>query len=516
MQVVAHRKQGAAQPTLVITISDKDRKRRSSRAAGLISQNKESGATVLWFRAAPDGQSHNLYDWSRYILSRKSASNSESPVSPVFTSPFATKSRDMPEYFPRPGSANQNGRPLQHKSSTATYSTGRDRPVTFSSESPSLRSKRSDLSSPSSTNPHGIPGQLYTTVLPTDIGPSVGPSGEYAGDFTDGRSSAQGRSAVNSPTHRRESESTQGYGHDVTDVNAPPAPGETILDRAFKLGHIPFREPRIPGQEKLSSIARFDALMRDAEERRKEQELRQQREQRQRSQNAGTRSTFEADDSSDEAESQITETSESEDDIAPRGIDPSLQTTLISPTAQRALAFIAGRHGQDQRRATHRPAVSRNHLSFHADAMDTSPAPPARPHTAHAKSRPEAQRTQSTPHLLPTPTALDLPVMPGKPADEGGRRTNTDKRASTSSTKRLSFNEITKRLSSTSSLLLVQTNASATSSRGSSEVDLHSTSIPRTNLTLRGSGLPRQRDKDEQKCGWRGSVGVVSPDGGFL
>ncbi len=353
-------------------------------------------------------------------------------------------------------------------------------------------------------------------MLPTDIGPSVGPSGEYAGDFIDGRASAQGRSVVNSPTHRRESESTQGHVHDVTDVNAPPAPGETILDRAFKLGHIPFTEPRIPGQEKLSSIARFDALMRGAEERRKERELREQREQLQRSQTTGMRSAFEADDTSDETESQITETSESEDDATHRGADSSLQTTLISPTAQRALAFIAGRHGQDQRRATHRPSVSRNHLSFHADALDKSPAPPARPHTAHAKSRPGAQRTQSTPHLLPPPATLDSPVVPGKPVEDSGRRPNGDKRASTSSTKRLSINEITKRLSSTSSLLLVQTNASATSSRGSSEVDLHSTSIPRTNLTLRGSGLPRQRDREEQKCGWRGSVGVVSPDGGFL
>lgn len=411
----------------------------------------------------------------------------------------------MPEYSQRPGSSSKAGRPLQHKSSTATYSTGRERPTTFSSESPSLRSKRSDLSSPSSTNPqYGIPGQLYTTVLPTDIGPS-------AGEYSDGRMSAQGRSAVNSPTQRRQSESTQGRAHDVTDVNAPPAPGETILDRAFKLGHIPFSKSTVPGHENLSSIARFDAMMRAAEEKRN------LREQRERSQYPAMKSTFETDDSSDETESQMTETSESGDDIHCRGMGSALQTTLVSATAQRALAFIASRDGQEQRRATHRPSVSRNHISFHAESVDKSQAPPTRPHTAHAKSRPgPGQRTQSTPHLLPTSNTPDLPRMPRKASDDVQPRANGDKRASTSSTKRLSLNEITKRLSSTSSLLLVQTNASGASSRGSSEVDLHSASIPRANLSIRGSGPPRQHDRAEQKCSWRGSVGVVSPEGGFV
>lgn len=484
-------------PTLVITLSDKDRKRRSSRAAGLVSTNKDSGATTLWFRAAPEEKQHSLDDWARFILSKRSTSNAESPVSPVFTSPFATRSRDAPEYLQRPGSS---GNRLQHKSSTATYSTGRERPVTFSSESPSLRSKRSDLSSPSVTNNnHHIPGQLYTTVLPTDIGPS----GEYAGDSREGyrSGSAQGRSAVNSPAFVRDSISSHGQYGEVADVNAPPAPGETILDRAFKLGHVPFAGPDVPGQEKLSSIARFDALMREAEQRRKQKEAAEKR------QRMAMQSSFDADDSSEEATTDASGDTDTGDDTYP---SDGPKTTLISPSAQRALAFIAGRHnGQPASGSGHRPSASRNHLSFHADSVPaTVTAAPMRPHTAHAKSRPGAQRTQSTPHLVASPATYDIPNLPTKVHEEPRRA--AEKRASGSSSKRLSLNDITKRFSSTSSLLLVQTNASGASSRRSSEVDAGS-SAPRTNLSVRGNGRGQ-----EQKCGWRGSVNVVSSEGGFV
>ncbi|KAJ3492935.1 hypothetical protein NLG97_g5054 [Lecanicillium saksenae] len=499
VQNVSHRKQTVAQPTLVITLSDKERKRRSSRAAGLVSTNKDSGITALWFRAAPEDTQYTLDDWARFILSKKSLSSSESPVSPVFTSPFTTRSRDMPEYFQRPGSSSNR---LHHKSSTATYSTGtRERPVTFSSESPSLRSKRSDLSSPSVTNNnYPIPGQLYTTVLPTDIGPS----GEYSADARDGwtSSSAQGRSAVNSPAHVRDSMSSHGYYGEMPDVNAPPAPGETILDRAFKLGHVPFAIPDVPGQEKLSSIARFDALMRQAELLRMQKEAAEQR------RLVAMQSTFDADDSDEETQSDASDDTDTGDD----NHDRSRKANLISPNAQRALDFIAGRNGQAP--TGHRPSASRNHLSFHADtAQAPVSAPPVRPHTAHAKSRPGAQRTQSTPHLVASPATYDIPNLPTK-IHEDQRKPTAEKRASGSSSKRLSLNDITKRFSSTSSLLLVQTNASGASSRRSSEVDV-STSAPRTNLSIRGSSQAT-RNREDQKCGWRGSVNVVSSEGGFL
>lgn len=521
VQLVTNRKQGPVLPTLVITITDKERRRRSSRAAGFISTNKESGTTTLWFRTQQDDDHPSLHEWARFILAKKgAASSSESPVSPIFTSPFATRSRDS-DYNQRPGSGN---RALQHKSSTATYSTGpRDRPATFSSESPSLRSKRSDISSPSSNNyppqklPYAIPEQHYTTVLPTDLGSST-PLADYRGEFIEGWTSAQGRtSTMSSPTRGRDSISSQAQHPSIYDAACPPAPGETILDRAFQLGHIPGAESYIPGQEKLSSIARFDALMREVEERRKQKEAGTKAER------VPIRSAFEDDDSSDEAEPDESDGADSDSDAQSEEQDDHGKAPLMSPGAQRALAYIAGGRRESGRNSvSHRPGMSRAHLSFHGGtdpASSISPAPPLRPHTAHAKSRPNGGRTQSTPHLTPAAaTALDLPSSAFSGSNKPLPVPSADKRNSSSSAKRLSFTEFTKRLSSTSSLLLVQTNASAGSSRGSSEVEVQPSSAPRTNLTLRGARQPSQpsppRNDQQGRCGWRGSI--VGAEGGFL
>ncbi|POR37757.1 Uncharacterized protein TPAR_02045 [Tolypocladium paradoxum] len=526
VQLVTNRKQSPVLPTLVITIADKERRRRSSRAAGFISTNKESGTTTLWFRTLPDDHHPTLHDWARFILSRKRATpSSGSPVSPIFTSPFATRSRENSDHKQRPGSGS---RALQHKSSSATYSTGpRDCPATFSSESPSLRSKRSDISSPSSNNyppqklPYAIPEQHYTTVLPTDLG-ATPPLGDYRGEFIEGWTSAQGRSStMSSPTRGRDSISSQAQHPSIYDAACPPAPGETILDRAFQLGHIPGPESYVPGQEKLSSIARFDALMREVEERRKQNEAGTKAER------VAVRSTFEDDDSSDEADPGESDDEDSDSDAQSEEQDDRGKAPLMSPGAQRALAYIAGGRRENGRHSvSHRPGISRAHLSFHADADPASSislAAPLRPHTAHAKSRPNATRTQSTPHLTPAAaTALDLPSS----AASSSKRPvpvpvpSADKRNSSSSAKRLSFTEFTKRLSSSSSSLLVQTNASAGSSRGSSEVEVQPPSAPRTNLTLRGASGARQplppprSDPQERRCGWRGSI--VGAEGGFL
>jgi hypothetical protein len=88
----------------------------------------------------------------------------------------------------------------------------------------------------------------------------------------------------------------------------------------------------------------------------------------------------------------------------------------------------------------------------------------------------------------------------------------------------LSFTEFTKRLSSTSSLLLVQTNASSGSSReggesqGFSQQQHHmsGSTVPRTAAGVRTSMGPPSRDREEydNKCGWRSSV--IGTEGGFL
>ncbi|KAF4463241.1 hypothetical protein FALBO_9949 [Fusarium albosuccineum] len=523
VQQIAHRKQGPVLPTLVITIVDKERKRRSSRAAGLISSSKEASSTTLWFRTPPDDHHLSLHEWARFILSRKSPMSPESPMSPQFSNPFSSRPRDPSDYFSRPTSGNQSGRSdtraLQHKSSSNTQSTAttRDRPVTFSSESPSLRSKRSDVSSPSSSNypiqqmNFPIPGQHYTTVLPTDLPSPVTTTGDYQGEFIEGWTSAQGRSStMSSPIRGRSSIGSQTPHPSIaaTDSSSPPGPRETILDRAFQMRCIPGSENEVPGEEKLSSLARFDALMREADEKLK------QREAAERAQQIAMRSAFEASDSSSQEQDSD---SDDLDEDAFGGVAERRGPALIPPTTQRALQFITGRHDQEESSSSGRPPVSKTPV--------LQQPPPMRPHTAHAKSRPNAtQRTNSTPQLTPGMANLEITASSGKTSDDSMMRPNGDKRLSTSSTatatKRLSFTEFTKRLSSTSSLLLVQTNVSGGSSRGSSEIDIQPSSVPRGTLNTRGTGPPAPRDRDPDdyggRCRWRNSVGVIGKDGTFL
>lgn len=539
IQMVTNRKQGPVLPTLVVTVFDKERRRRSGRATGFVSANKDSGTTTLWFRAAADDQYPSLHDWARFILSRKGASSSDSPISPTFATPFSSRSRDNSDHGQRPGGG---GRLLQHKSSTTTHSTGpRDRPPTFSSESPSLRSKRSDISSPLSNYPaahklsFGIPEQHYTTVLPMTTSP-----GEYRGEFIEGWTAAQGRtSALSSPTRGgRDSASSQAPYPFYNDATSPPAPGETILDRAFQLGQIPGAEKYIPGQEHLSSIARFDALMRDAEERRK------QRDATARADEGAMRSAFDEDDSSDggddnESDDPDQRRAKNDSDAASQAEDDFDGASLMSPEAQKALAFIAGRHDTNRKSDTHRPSLPRTHVSHHAHATSGGLPPPSRPHTAHARTRPSAGRTQSAPRVASaasTSLVLHAAAASGsgngkKPAQPiaGQATSGGEKRLSGSSANGLSFTEFTKRLSSTSSsLLIVQTNASA----GSSEIDGQPAAAPRAALPLRGAApgtaaaatvgqptpsSPQSRSADsDRRCGWRGNVGVVGAEGGLI
>ncbi|KAM0335617.1 hypothetical protein ACHAQA_000665 [Verticillium albo-atrum] len=518
VQMVAHRKQGPVLPTLVITINDKERKRRSSRAGGLIS-SKEPSATTLWFRTPPDDHHISLHDWARFIMLKKTPMSPESPASPSFINPFPQRAATN-EYFPRPSSGNANSRSaLLHKNST--QHSGRERPVTFSSESPSLRSKRSDISSPSTASHPAHMGftmpdlNKYTTVLPTDIPSPVATVGEYQqGELIEGWTSAQGRSStVSSPIRGRGSVSSQAQHQAAINSSSPPAPRETILDRAFQLRCIPGSEREVPGEEKLTSLARFDALMREADDKR--QQIAKQKE----TERAALQSAWDVDDSSS-AEDDDDDDSSS-DDFAHEA-DGNRQT-LIPPNAQRALEYLSGPRDprlSSQSQGHHQPQPQPQHQSTSRNPVN-SDAPlqaPSRPHTAHSKLRPNvAQRTHSQPQLVPQ-GRLDVPLpSTGKTSEDGGSRPNQEKRQSTSSAKRLSFTEFTKRLSSTSSLLLVQTNVSGGSSRESIEFDRNPSPVPKGTLNARGVP-PRPRDLDreewEKRCGWRAGVGFT--EGGFL
>ncbi|KAI5924688.1 hypothetical protein F4810DRAFT_700501 [Camillea tinctor] len=482
VQHIAHRKQGHVLPTLCVQVSpdpvtDKLRKRRSSRTAGLTT-TKDSGPTTLWFRSADDSN-YSLADWARCIqtLIQPGVPDGQlmspiSPTSPTFINPFAANVTQGPA----------------------------------DSESPSLRSRKSDLSSRASLNPVGIGyGQHYAMIHPSEL-PSPAPTvGEYSNEmFIEGWTSAQGRSStLSSPIRGRASiSSSQCPAPPSLDSSSPPAPRETILDRAFQLRCIPGSDRELPGEEKLSSLARFEALMREAED-------------RQRTLNKDIipaqqpmRSTWEEDDESEEGSDEEEQFDEEDSD----GFDHDVDQDNVGPPATRALQFIADRHSMNHGRPPW-PLSARATVHYSSSGgFDGGPSI-LRPHTAHSRLR-TTQRTTSQPQL-PPPSAevINQAAALNRVPDE--HRRSHEKRHSTSEVKHLSFNDFTKRLSSSSSLLLVQTNASAGSSRGSGDFEQAQQATPRANLSPRGPNMsPSERD---ERCRWRGSIGVFGAnEGGFL
>lgn len=548
IQQVAHRKQGPVLPTLIINISpdpttDKLRKRRSSRTAGLTS-TKETHPTTLWFR--PGDDTYTLQDWARFIqpliqpnMPDRAPMSPITPASPSFINPFSAR-REASDAYQRPASGHANhwgASALHHKGSNYTHSS-RERPLTYS-ESPSLRSKRSDISSShaSSMNPAQIAYQNYTAIQQGHTADLPSPAttiGEYQGEFIEGWTSAQGRSStLSSPIRGRDSVSSQGpQSIAVTmDSSSPPAPRETILDRAFQLRCIPGSEREVPGEEKLSSLARFDALMREADEKRK---IREAEEARLRAESE-PKSVWDLDDDSDSDEED--DRDDDSDDVVGELNDSELGYP-IPPTAQRALDYIASRHDSQQGQRA-RAQTGRGPLNYNAETLMALNSGPSllRPQTSYARNRPGmAQRTHSQPQLAgigPVASNFDSPQPAGTAGSGDGtvtakasplHRSQTEKRLSTSSAKRASFTEFTKRLSSTSSLLLVQTNASsasATSSRGSSDA----TAEGSQQHGLRGALQPRrvrsptprtERESSDKACNWRGSVGVFGAEGGLI
>lgn len=509
VQMIAHRKQGPVIQTLILQISpdpatDKLRKRRSSRTAGLTT-TKDHGPTTLYFR--PGDDQYNLNDWARCITSLiqpgipgngSMPMSPITPISPTFTNPFAAKSRDASEFSNRPSSGKQDyARPPMTHSQSSQLRSSRDRPATFSSESPSLKSRRSDLSShASSVNTMGmgyvIPNQHYTTVLPTDLPSPATTVGEYQGEYMLGWTAAQGRSStLSSPIRGRGSVSSQGqpvpYGQPLS--SSPPLPRETILDRAFQMRRIPGSEREtLPGEEKLTSLARFEALMREAEE--------QRRKEKQNMAQPAMASTWEEDEETEEDD--LNDAPDDEDSTDDDAFEEEVtgDRNAIGPSTQRGLHYLSNRHSSVSQ-------IGRTSLSFHADSRAYDGGSSIlRPQTAHSKMRPVmSPRTSSQPQVPISP----LQIPPSSLREDAGLRPHHEKRHSTSSVKRLSFNDFTKRLSSTSSLLLVQTNQSNGSSRGSSEFETQQTT-PRNETNPRSTPRPSRQDQD--KCNWRGSVGV--------
>jgi hypothetical protein len=537
IQMVAHRKQGPVLPTLVINVNpdpttDKLRKRRSSRTAGLTTM-RETTPTTLWFR--PDKEQNSLPEWHRCIhtLMQFSSPGPLSPVtpgSPTFINPFSPRSREASDFFQRPGSGNPGARPgLGHQASTQTHSS-RERPVTYS-ESPSLRSKRSDLSHASSMNPAHIAHASHNFMVPfpTDLPSPATTVAEYQGEFIEGWTTAQGRSStLSSPVRGRDSVSSQGGAcppQPLVNSSSPPAPRETILDRAFQLRRIPGSERAVPGEEKLTSLARFDAIKREQDQKRRRPRTGHTVQAEAPKSGWDLDEDDEDDEDEDESSCDGSEDDEAHSDEAP-GLKESVQ---MSRSAQQALHFIASRHDPAPALPPRRPQVAQTPdvIEYHTDSLRAlnSGYSHLRPQTGYNR-RPRTgitQRTHSQPQLaaLATTTAsstLDVPSLSTSEDGSSSSQRSAEKRLSTSSTKRLSFTEFTKRLSSTSSLLLVQTNASTASSRGSGEIEAsqQGTPIALPRSGQRGSGVTSPPPDWDKRCAWRGSVGVFGAEGGFL
>jgi hypothetical protein len=583
--------------------------------------------STLWFRAGQgsDEQSHTLNSWAQVLqqmiqpnMPDRAPMSPMTPASPTFINPFSPRPRDASEVYARPGSGKSNPRGptyQQHKNSVQSQAS-RDRPVTYS-ESPSLRSRRSDLSSQASSmkNPlqmsMGFPN--YPAIHAADLPSPATTVAEYQGEFIEGWTSAQGRSStLSSPIRGRDSIGSQipVPAMPSLDSSSPPGTRETILDRAFQMRYIPGSEVETPGEEKLSSLARFDALMREADDRRKVREAEEAKSRKAGSAtksplapSAAMKSAWDPDDDSDSNYEGNTRDKDDDDDSDDLGLEGDMDDGFGMPsTAQKSLDFLSSQHSptyiqqspprvQGSRYQGVRPPPRYNQEALMS--LSNSGSPPMRPQTGYSQQARLgfAQRTHSQPQLAANamiaavldssprprldvaPTSAPLinkryedgtgsvtptsstPMLGPSPTSNPfshNATTNTsyptaslhrsvtsvaEKRHSTSSLKRLSFTEFTKRLSSTSSLLLSQTNTGGSVSRAGSDADSQTTQVqfplqiqqssqskPGGTSSQRGSVvlvLPpganeRDRENWEKRCGWRGSVGVFGAEGGFL
>ncbi|KAJ3578851.1 hypothetical protein NPX13_g1716 [Xylaria arbuscula] len=486
---VAHRKQGHI-PTLAIQISpdpatDKLRKRRSSRSGGLIA-TKDSGPSTLLFLTT-EGSQYSLEDWARHIqtLVQRHQSMPMSPISPsspTFISPFSPMPDVAEKSSPVSSAKGKLKSKLQSKSSGRTLPS-REPSSVYTPGSPSLRSRKSDLSSQASSM---VPAamnfvqQHYANLQHSELPSPASTVDEYPEQLIEGWTMAQGRSsALSSPIMGRASiSSSQAPSQPSLESSPPIVPRETILDRAFQMRCIPGSDREVAGEEKLTSLARFEALMRETESRQKNTRGKETK-------HEPLRSTWddESDDDEDDFGREGDDDDEDSDEYAFEDGDAMDATTF------KALRFITNRHNS----------------TYSESGLRNAPFV-SRPHTSHSRSRPTAQRTSSQPYIPGPP--LHIPSSPPLRQNESlSMRRSHEKRHSTSEMKNLSFNEFTKRLSGTSSLL-IQSNASTGSNRGSGDYDAQ---------TPRGSMSPRGTSQtSDERCRWRGSIGVIGNEGGFL
>ncbi|KAI2643604.1 hypothetical protein GGS21DRAFT_497219 [Xylaria nigripes] len=487
VQQIAHRKQSSPVPTLTIQVSpdpaaDKLRKRRSSRTGGLMT-SRDAGPTTLWFLPAEESK-YGLNEWARYIqnLIQRPQSLPTSPTSTAssgFMSQFPSKQDAEEQQLQQSGTKGKLRSKFQSKSSIKSVPQSRDQNSAYASGPPSLRSHRSNLSSKASSMAPAAMSfvQHHTPDLPS---PTY-TFDEQPEHFIEGWTTAQGRSSgLNSPIRGRGSVGSSNEPSQSNADSSPPAQRETILDRAFQMHYIPGSDREVAGEENLTSLARFEALMREVDSRRQStRDLVPPQ--------GSLQSAWEND--NDEEDSRRAMGSEEDEDSDNYAFDKDTDHDDMGSSTIRALHFITSRHSS----------------TFSDYGMSDT-----RPQTANTRRRPTAKRTNSQPYI-PT-TQLSGLQSPPLPTHSEIIRRSHEKRRSVCDVRNLSFNEFTQRLSGTSSLLLAQSNVSGGSNRGSGDYDTQHT--PRGSVSPPVTSQPSS-DRDE-RCRWRGSIGVLGNEGGFL
>jgi hypothetical protein len=531
---VQHRKQSPSLPTLMLEFKpdapiERARKRRSSRAGGLSS--KDPWASMLLFRTVAE-ERYNIYDWQITLKPQLVPDSPESlmedfqnnlfpmtsPIFGGFSNPFAAREARTPTSATRPSFLSRGSSQSTHEY-TSTYPHAprtETRPsAAMMSPSPSLRSRRSDVSSQSSSMiPLGFtsnhPQNNYAMGdLPSPA--STIPSG-FETQFIEGWTSAQGRSSTLS-SHTRGSNSIASAVAAAAPIGAtPPGPRETILDRAFQMRCIPGSEKALEKEEeKISSIARFEALMKEADERKRQKSVTS-------IQDGGT-SSWDLDE-----ESEYSSHDEVDEDEDTDALDMWDHDFSVPTPAQRALDYISGRPApapisrplSPMSRSPPIPFLNTQAMSaFHGIAPGVS-SNGLRPRTGTSLSQRDIRPVSlALPSRSMSAAAISSLIPSNNNLKTGDLEARDIRRRSSTSVKRLSFTEFAKRLSSTSSLLLVQTNTSSHSGKDNSRRT--SSEFGPDDATLgRQNSVNMRSSEQEKRCGWRGSVGAFGGEGGFL
>lgn len=469
---IQHRKQSPPLPTLVVefkpeSTTSKLRKRRSSKTSMTL---KDGYSNALLFRSL-ESERHSIYDWvvQMKILLTAPASLGDSAFSSLvsISSPFMNRS---------------NSTSTKKNDSQGKYSE-------VVSPSPSLRSRRSDLSSKASSLAQGsglVSPLGFTNGIASDH-PSPSSLSSYDHQLIEGWTSAQGRTSALSSHTRGNNSNASGITTSTT--------RETILDRAFQMRCIPGSERLFSPDDidNLSSTARFEALMREIDERK------QAKRDACSTQTLSTRSLD---------ESKVDNMGESFQDSY---LD--CEEKELPVPAQKALDFISGRltsskHPLSLTSKNKVPTLNTQALS----ALLGDDVTVDEQESVNSRTDNSSRRNSSRPSTLTIPlrsySSSALPNDEENNNNPSNSKIDTkDNSLSSSSVKRLSFQEFARRLSSTSSLLLVQTNASSNSGRGYADYTSDLTVNPRSCSTS---------DERERRCSWRSGVSAFGVEGTFM